>query len=98
MNKRTPLPGYRLLSSPSTKLKLKDSHYETPCNRVNFLENWFYCIGWHVLMVLLLVVDDRLEAVHRDLHSEGVAEKSRRLSTVDTKNNCGETTVAKIFS
>ena len=31
MNKRTPLPGYRLLSSPSTKLKLKDNHYETPC-------------------------------------------------------------------
>ena len=31
MNKRTPVPGYRLLSSPSTKLKLKDIHYETPC-------------------------------------------------------------------
>ena len=31
MNKKTPVPGYRLLSSPSTKLKLKDNHYETPC-------------------------------------------------------------------
>ena len=31
MNKRTPVPGYRLLPSPSTKLKLKDNHYETPC-------------------------------------------------------------------
>ena len=31
MNKRTPVPGYRLLSSPSMKLKLKDNHYETPC-------------------------------------------------------------------
>ena len=33
MNKRTPVPGYRLLSSPSMKLKLKDNHYETPCMR-----------------------------------------------------------------
>ena len=32
MNKRTPVPGYRLLSSPSTKLKLKDNHYQTPCS------------------------------------------------------------------
>ena len=32
MNKRTPFPGYRLLPSPSTKLKLKDNHYETPCS------------------------------------------------------------------
>ena len=31
MNKKTPVPGYRLLSSPSTKLKLKDNHYQTPC-------------------------------------------------------------------
>ena len=31
MNKRAPVPGYRLLSSPSMKLKLKDDHYETPC-------------------------------------------------------------------
>ena len=31
MNKRTPVPGYKLLPSPSTKLKLKDNHYETPC-------------------------------------------------------------------
>ena len=34
MNKKTPVPGYRLLSSPSTKLKLKDNHYETPCIRI----------------------------------------------------------------
>ena len=26
MNKRKPVPGYRLLPSPSTKLKLKDNH------------------------------------------------------------------------
>ena len=32
MNKRTPVPGYRLLPSPSTKLKLKDNHYDTPCS------------------------------------------------------------------
>ena len=32
MNKRTPVPGYRLLRSPSTKIKLKDNHYETPCS------------------------------------------------------------------
>ena len=31
MNKRTPVPGYRLLSSPSTKLTLKDNHSLTPC-------------------------------------------------------------------
>ena len=31
MNKKTPVPGYRLLSSPSTRLKLKDTHYDTPC-------------------------------------------------------------------
>ena len=31
MNKRTPVPGYRLLPSLSTKLKLKDNHYEAPC-------------------------------------------------------------------
>ena len=34
MNKRTPVPGYRLLPSPSTKLKLKDNHYDTPCMKV----------------------------------------------------------------
>ena len=31
MNERTPVPGYKLLPSPSMKLKLKDNHYETPC-------------------------------------------------------------------
>ena len=28
----TPVLGYCLLSSPSTKLKLKDNHYQTPCS------------------------------------------------------------------
>ena len=31
MNKRTPVPGYRLLPIPSTKLQRKDNHYYTPC-------------------------------------------------------------------
>ena len=31
MNERTPLPGYRLFSRPSTDLKLKYNHYQTPC-------------------------------------------------------------------
>ena len=31
MNKRTPVPGYRLLPILSTKLQLKDNHYYTPC-------------------------------------------------------------------
>ena len=41
MNKRTPVPGYRLLPSPSTKLKLKENHYDTPCsfeNRKHLIE------------------------------------------------------------
>ena len=36
MNKRTPLPGYRLFSRPSTDLKLKYNHYQTPC-RTTFI-------------------------------------------------------------
>ena len=31
MNKKTPVPAYRLLSNPSNKLKLFINHYETPC-------------------------------------------------------------------
>ena len=31
MNERSPVSAYRLLSRPSTKLKLKDNHYQTPC-------------------------------------------------------------------
>ena len=31
MNKRIPVPDYRLLCSLSTKLKLKDNHNQTPC-------------------------------------------------------------------
>ena len=32
MKERTPVPCYKLISSPSTKLKLKDNHYQTPCS------------------------------------------------------------------
>ena len=32
MNKKSPVPAYRLLSKPSNKLKLFINHYESPCN------------------------------------------------------------------
>ena len=31
MNKKTPVPAYKLLSNPSNKLKLFINHYESPC-------------------------------------------------------------------
>ena len=31
MNKKSPVPAYRLLSKPSNKLKLFINHYESPC-------------------------------------------------------------------
>ena len=54
MNKRTPVPGYRLLPSSSTKLKLKDNHYETPCKADNFVVDVFVVVV--VVFVALLVV------------------------------------------
>ena len=45
MKKRTPVPGYRLLSSPSMKLKLKDNHYETPCSFVKPAECYVLLSG-----------------------------------------------------
>ena len=41
MNKRTPVPGYRLLPSPSMKLKLKDNHYDTPCRNQTWCQTCF---------------------------------------------------------
>ena len=31
MNKKTPVPAYRLISNLSNKLKVFINHYETPC-------------------------------------------------------------------
>ena len=48
--KRTPVPGYRLLFCPSTKLKLKGYHYLTPLIKIivlNFMRSctlWFSCV------------------------------------------------------
>ena len=32
MNKKTPVPAYRLISNLSNKLKVFINHYETPCS------------------------------------------------------------------
>ena len=40
INKRKPvMPGYRLLSSSSTKLKLKDNYYQTSYTTLKFALN-----------------------------------------------------------
>ena len=39
MKKRIPVIGYRLLSRPSTKLKLKDNYYQTSYTTLKFALN-----------------------------------------------------------
>ena len=53
MNQRKPVPGYRLLSIASTKLKLKDNHYQTPCRLISIVSKPIKVL---VMVVVIVVV------------------------------------------
>ena len=64
MNKRTPVPGYRLLSSPSMNLKLQDYHY--------------LYLSWHIFLKAIVIYEYirmyrpcvSIACIYQILHSE----------------------------
>ena len=50
--KNTLVPGYRLLSSTSTGLKLKDNHYQTPCMCINMGHRYMCAVLISVYRIL----------------------------------------------